>query len=425
MKITIIGTGYVGLVSGAVFSNLGHHVTCVDIDEEKIKLLSAGHVGIYEPNLQDKISNALRQKTLVFSCSYESLQFADAAFIAVGTPQFENGDADLSYVYNALAELAAHISKKTIIVVKSTVPPQTCIKISDYLKRMGLDNDVVMNPEFLREGSALEDFLKPERIVIGCNSASAKDTMLQIYDSWRDSKKIVTDTTTAEMIKYASNTFLATKIAFINEMADICAKVNADVEMLSYGVGLDKRIGKDFLKVGPGFGGSCFPKDINALIHIVRSHNIDNKILDAVLESNRIRKFHMLEKIRHIVGMELEGKTIGVLGLAFKANTDDVRYSPAMQIVQLLLEQGAEVNAFDPQGMNNARSILPEINYCQQAENVAKNADCIVILTEWPQFQSLDFQLIKKLMSSPVIIDLRNILNAEAIGELGFSYYRI
>jgi len=425
MKITIIGTGYVGLVSGAIFSNVGHHVTCVDIDKEKIDLLKTGYVSIYEPHLQEKISNALAQKTLTFSSSCESVQDSDAVFLAVGTPQFDNGDADLSYVYNALAELAGCIDKKTIVVVKSTVPPQTCTKIVDYLKSKGLDNDVVMNPEFLREGSAVEDFLNPERIVIGCSSLAAKNTMLQIYESWQDSKIIVTDVTTAEMIKYASNTFLATKIAFINEMADICAKVNADVEMLSYGVGLDKRIGRDFLNAGPGFGGSCFPKDINALIHIVKNQNIDNKILDAVLESNRIRKFHMLEKIKHIVGMELEGKTIGVLGLAFKANTDDVRYSPAMQIVALLLEQGAAISAFDPQGMKNAKKILPEINYCQKAEDVAKDADCIVILTEWPQFQNLDLQIVKSAMKNAVIIDLRNILKADVARQMGFGYYRL
>jgi UDPglucose 6-dehydrogenase len=425
MKISIIGTGYVGLVSGAIFSTVGHNVTCIDLDQVKIQSLSKAQTNIYEPLLQEKISMGFALNSLHFTSSYESVGSSDAVFIAVGTPQFENGDADLSFVYSAIDKIVKVISDKAILVIKSTVPPQTSLKISQHLKSLNIKNDVVMNPEFLREGSAVYDFLNPARIVIGCSSEDAKKVMLEIYKTWHTAEKIITDCTTAEMIKYASNTFLATKIAFINEMAEICEKVDANIEELSYGIGLDKRIGADFLKVGPGFGGSCFPKDINALIHLVKDQSINSIILQAVLDSNNSRKYQMLKKIKGIMGADLRGKKIGVLGLSFKANTDDVRYSPAIEIIKLLLLEEASVKAFDPKAMKNAKSCLPSITYAETAEDVFDQTECVVVLTEWAEFQNLDFKLMYSKMKKPTIIDLRNILNPTIIKQYGFDYYRI
>jgi UDPglucose 6-dehydrogenase len=424
MKISIIGTGYVGLVTGAIFSNKNLDVTCIDLNQQKIGLLSEAKIDIYEPGLQEQIFMGLQKKLLHFTDNYNSIKDADAVLICVGTPQFENGDADLSYLYTAIDKLAATINDHAVIVIKSTVPPQTCLKLSQYLRNLGLNNQVVMNPEFLREGSAVNDFLNPDRIVIGCSSEAAKDLMLNIYQTW-ETEKVITDVTTAEMIKYASNTFLATKITFINEMSDICEKVGADIETLSYGVGLDKRIGKEFLKAGPGFGGSCFPKDINALLHLAKTKNVDSKILAAILDSNHSRKILMLNKIKKILGDNLNNKNIGVLGLSFKANTDDVRHSPAIDIVKLMLAENANITAFDPQAMQNAKVILPNIRYVETAEDVAIQADCIVILTEWPQFQNLDFNLIYSRMNKRIVIDLRNMLQAAKLTSIGFFYYSI
>ena len=425
MKIAVIGAGYVGLIAAVVFANKGHKVDCIDLNIEKINSLSKNKLEVYEIGLEEKLTSAIQTNHLTFSPSYEHINQAEAIFIAVGTPQADNGSADLSYLYAAIEQIKTRINNNAIIVVKSTVPPGTCNKLQQYLQKQNLSNPVVMNPEFLREGCAINDFLNPERIVIGTFSQQAKELMFKIYASWPNTAKIATDPTTAEMIKYASNVFLATKIAFINEMCDICEKVGADVEMLSLGIGSDKRIGKDFLKTGPGFGGSCFPKDINALIKVVNEQGLDNKILPAVLSSNIERQFHMLRKITSIVGGNLAGKNIGVLGLTFKANTDDVRYSPAMDIISLMLDKGANLKAFDPHGMENAKAILPQITYAKHAEDVAQSSHAIIILTEWSQFIDINWPLIYAQMSQPVVIDLRNLLPQGYLQKLGFLYHRL
>lgn len=423
MKIVVIGAGYVGLIAAVVFANKGHKVDCIDLDIEKINSLSKNKLEVYEIGLQEKLTSATQTNHLTFSLSYEHIDQAEAIFIAVGTPQADNGSADLSYFYAAIEQIKTRINNNAIIVVKSTVPPGTCNKLQQYLQKQNLSNPVVMNPEFLREGCAVSDFLNPERIVIGTYSQQAKELMFKIYASWQNTTKIVTDPTTAEMIKYASNVFLATKIAFINEMCDICEKVGADVEMLSLGIGSDKRIGKDFLKTGPGFGGSCFPKDINALINVVNEQGLDNKILPAVLSSNTERQFHMLRKITNIVGGNLVGKNISVLGLTFKANTDDVRYSPAMDIISLMLDKGANLKVFDPYGMENAKAILPQITYAKRAEDVAQSSHAIIILTEWSQFIDINWPLVYTQMTQPIIIDLRNLLPQSHLAKLGFVYH--
>lgn len=423
MEIAIIGTGYVGLVSGAIFSNVGHNVVCIDLDLAKIASLNNGKTDIYEPGLQEKIQSALLAKTLTFSTEISAASKADAIIIAVGTPENLNGNADLTFIYKALDDVAKIIKKNALIVIKSTVPPGTCTQIARYLKTKELQNDVVMNPEFLREGSAINDFSNPQRIVIGCSCENAADRMRQIYTSWQQVTFLVTDTSTAEMIKYASNTFLATKIAFINQMADICNHISADVEMLSYGLGLDSRIGSQCLKVGPGFGGACFPKDIKALITFSKEQQIDAGILEAALSANQKRKFTMLNKIKHLLGAPLSGKTIGVLGLAFKANTDDVRYSPAIEIIKLMLAEGGNIAAFDPKAIESAKKVLPNICYTQNAEDVFKNADCVVVLTEWHEFTLLNFQALLKITNNPLIIDLRNILDPAKLK--GYWHHRL
>jgi UDPglucose 6-dehydrogenase len=423
MKIAIIGTGYVGLVSGAVFSNMGHLVTCIDVDSVKIANLNNAQTDIYEPGLSEKIQNALLRKAISFSTSSDDASDAEVVFIAVGTPQTDRGSADLRFVYQALEDLKGVIKNNALIVIKSTVPPGTCASIAAFLQSRGFLNEVVMNPEFLREGSAISDFLNPERIVIGCSSMVAQNRMRKVYSNWSQFPFVVTDTATAEMIKYASNIFLATKVAFINEMADICQHIGADVSSLSYGLGLDSRIGPQFLKVGPGFGGSCFPKDINALIAFNKERRIDNKLLEAVLAANQQRKLTMVAKISDILEGSLRGKVIGVLGLSFKANTDDVRYSPAIAIIELLLEHGAVVCAFDPQAMSQAQKVLPGIAYATCAKDVFAGSDCVVLLTEWQQFGELNFPDLAKSMKSPVVIDLRNMLDVANLA--GISYHKL
>jgi UDPglucose 6-dehydrogenase len=425
MKISIIGTGYVGLVSGAVFSNMGHFVTCIDLDLKKIAKLIKAQLYIHEALLKKTISIGLKNESLSFSTTYGSIIACDVVFIAVGTPQLKDGSANLSFIYDAIDHIAPNLKPGTPIVIKSTVPPTTCLQLSKYLKSINKDNPIVMNPEFLREGSAINDFLNPERIVIGCQDENAKEIMLKVYAPWNKATKVITDPTTAELIKYASNTFLATKITFINEMANICEKVDADIETLSSAVGLDSRIGPDFLKVGPGFGGSCFPKDINALIHLSNTLNAESKIMQAVLESNTRRATLMVQKIKSILKGSVRDKKIAVLGLSFKAGTDDVRCSPAIEITRLLHQADASITAFDPVAMLNAKAILPKITYANSALDAAIDARCIVVLTEWLEFKDLDLGQIAKIMLEPIIIDLRNILDAKAAKAAGFAYHKI
>jgi UDPglucose 6-dehydrogenase len=425
MKISIIGTGYVGLVAGAVFSSMGHNVTCIDLDLNKIAQLAKAQITIHEQFLEQTIALGLKNQSLSFSATYESVSACDVVFIAVGTPELEDGAADLSFVYGAIDSIVKELQDSTPIVIKSSVPPTTCANLIKYLRALGSNNPIVMNPEFLREGSAVADFINPERIVIGCNDEAAKALMLKVYEPWSSSAKVLTDPATAELIKYASNAFLATKVAFINEMANICQEVGGDIETLSFAVGLDPRIGSQFLKVGPGFGGSCFPKDINALIHLAGSLNAPSKILPAVLESNAQRAALMVAKIKKVLNGSVRDKKIAVLGLSFKAATDDARCSPAVEITRLLHQEGAIITAFDPVAMPNAKALLPKISYASSAHQAASMASCLVILTEWPEFAELDLKEFAKVMFMPIIIDLRNILDAQVVKLAGFAYHKI
>jgi UDPglucose 6-dehydrogenase len=440
MKIAFIGAGYVGLVSAAMFAHLGHNVTCIDNNHDKISALQNGKLPIYEPGLGEYINKARLAGRLSFVLSSDfdscgsrevsqdpqeskSEEETDAIFIAVGTPPLASGEADLSYIYDATMQVAQSYSENTLIVVKSTIPPGTCKSLESMLRAKGFSHKVASNPEFLREGSAVEDFLNPDRIVIGVSDQKAEATLREIYKPL-DPLIIKTDPTTSELIKYASNSFLATKIAFINEMANLCEKVDADVEMLSRGMGLDHRIGEAFLKAGPGFGGSCFPKDILALSHLAKTHEQPCHVLDAVIFSNQNRRTHMAHKISSVIG-DLKEKAICVLGVTFKAGTDDVRSSPAVDIINILLQQGANVRVYDPEGAAQGARLLPKATFAKDPYEAATKAEAIVILTEWDEFKLLDFKKLHDTLAKPNMFDFRNILDGEQLQKLRFSYHRI
>ncbi|MCX4080109.1 UDP-glucose/GDP-mannose dehydrogenase family protein [Rickettsia rhipicephali] len=430
MNITFIGSGYVGLVSGIIMGYLGHNVTCLDNDEVKISKLNKQILPIYEAKLDEYLKQALESDRLKFTNIYNNeLQNADAIFITVGTPSKWLGEADLKYVYDAIDKVSEHINKDCLMVIKSTVPPGSCSNIIAYLKSKGFSFNVASNPEFLREGSAVEDFLYPDRIVIGVNNKESEEILRKIYAPLieQGAKFVVTDLVTSELIKYASNSFLATKIAFINEMADLCEKIGGNIKDLSKGVGLDQRIGQNFLNAGPGFGGSCFPKDILALNNLVENHHIDCRILKAVIKSNKQRPSNMVDKIATLLEGDLKGKNIAILGLTYKAETDDVRASPAIEIVKILLNKDVYVKAFDPIGLENAKKNLEHKNllYLDSAVEACKSVDIIVIVTEWSEFKKLNWQEIYDLVKSPIIIDLRNILDNEAMKKIGFRYYAV
>ncbi|MFV9936292.1 MAG: UDP-glucose/GDP-mannose dehydrogenase family protein [Rickettsia endosymbiont of Haemaphysalis japonica] len=428
MNITFIGSGYVGLVSGIIMGYLGHNVTCLDNDEVKISKLNKQILPIYEAKLDEYLKQALESDRLKFTNIYNNeLQNADAIFITVGTPSQWWGAADLKYVYDAIDEVFEHINQDCLIVIKSTVPPGSCSNIIAYLKSRGLSFNVASNPEFLSEGSAVEDFLYPDRIVIGVNNKESEEILRKIYAPLQGTKFVVTDLVTSELIKYASNSFLATKIAFINEMADLCEKIGGNIKDLSKGVGLDQRIGQNFLNAGPGFGGSCFPKDILALNNLVENHHIDCRILKAVIKSNKQRPSNMVDKIATLLDGDLKGKNIAILGLTYKAGTDDVRASPAIAIVKILLNKDVYVKAFDPIGLENAKKNLEHkhLLYLDSAVDACKSVDIIVIATEWSEFKELNWQEIYDLVKSPIIIDLRNILDNEAMKKIGFRYYAV
>lgn len=430
MNITFIGSGYVGLVSGVMMSYLGHNVTCLDNDETKISKLNKKILPIYEAKLDKYFMQALEHERLKFASFYnDELKNTEAVFITVGTPSKESGEADLSYVYEAIDKISLHINKNCLIVIKSTVPPSSCNNIIDYLKAKGFSFNIASNPEFLREGNAVEDFLYPDRIVIGVNNKESEHILRKIYTPLTDNgaELVVTDLVTAELIKYGSNSFLATKIAFINEMANLCEKIGANIKDLSNGIGLDKRIGTAFLNAGPGFGGSCFPKDILALNSIIKNNHIDSKILEAVITSNRERPNFIVDRIATLLDEDLKGKNIAVLGLTYKAGTDDVRASPAIEIIKNLLDKGAYVKAFDPMGLENSQKTFKNENllYLDFAIKACDFADAIVITTEWSEFQELDWQKIYSLVKSPIIIDLRNILKADEMESIGFRYYTV
>ena len=435
MKITIVGTGYVGLVSGTCFAEFGVNVVCVDNDEEKIKTLKKGNIPIFEPGLKDLVKKNLKEKRLFFHTSLsESLKDASAVFIAVGTPSRRgDGYADLSYVYSAARDIANNLDKYTLIVNKSTVPIGTGKKVYDIIKRIRpkLEFDVASNPEFLREGSAINDFMRPDRVVIGCETKRAQDILKELYRPLYllETPILFTKRETAELIKYAANSFLATKITFINEIADLCEKVGANISDVSTGIGLDGRIGKKFLHPGPGYGGSCFPKDTLALVKTAQDYKSPLRLIEHVVESNKKRKKSMHKRITKTFTRDKQKRIIAILGLTFKPNTDDMRDSPSLDIIPELIKQKFEVRVFDPEGMEEAQKSLikykSKIIWCKNAYEAALNADVLVILTEWNEFRALDLKKLKKLLKRNVIVDLRNIYNPNEIKENGFEYYSI
>ncbi len=430
MHICIIGTGYVGLVIGACFAEFGIFVTCVDKDKSKIELLQKGIAPFYEPGLEDLIKKNMAQGRLTFTTDIgKGVKNSLVIFIAVGTPPRGDGSANLQYIEEVAKEIASHIKNYTVIVTKSTVPIGTGKIIgkiiSENLKEE-VDFDIVANPEFLRQGSAIEDFLHPNRVIIGAKSARAIAIMKDLYRplSLLDIPFIITDIETAELIKYASNSFLAIKISFINELAKLCEKVGADVKVVAKGMGLDDRIGGKYLHAGPGYGGSCLPKDTQALLRIASEHNINMEILSAALKANKNQLMWVIEKIKGVL-QGAKNKTIAILGLSFKPNTDDIRESPAIAIIQELLREGAYIKAYDPYAIENAKMVLPDIVYCNDAYETCLEANALVIVTEWNQFRNLDLKRILLLLKDPYFFDLRNIYEPEKMKALGFRYYSI
>ncbi len=429
MKITVIGTGYVGLVSGIMFSHLGHEVTCLDSDKSKIAKLKQGVLPIYEPQLDEYLDKEVKSGRLDFADQYsEKLSNASVIFISVGTPSLPSGAANLQYIFEAVDNVSKWASQDCLIVIKSTVPPGTCQQVKDYLATKNLAFDIASNPEFLREGSAIEDFLKPDRIIIGTSNERSLQILSEVYAplTKENVPLLNSDLATAELIKYGSNAFLAIKVAFINEMANLCEAIGGNIEKLSFGVGLDKRIGQHFLKAGPGFGGSCFPKDIMALSQIAALNNVDCKVLNATIEANKDRPLHMVQKISKILCNaqdSLKGAKLAILGLAFKAGTDDIRSSPAVEIIKLLEQSGAEVTAYDPVAMSNTIECLPHLQFANSAIEACHGADAVVITTEWSEFKELDLSLLYNTLKSPIIIDLRNAMNPIKIKQHGFKYY--
>ena len=432
MKIVVIGSGYVGLVSGTCFSDFGHEVVCVDKDEKKIENLKKGIIPIYEPGLDNMVLENTKSGRLKFSTDLkECAGNADAIFIAVGTPTSRRGDgyADLSYVYAVAKEVAPYLKKYTVIVDKSTVPVGTAKEVKRIIKENNheADFDVASNPEFLREGAAIDDFMHPDRVVIGVENKKAEEVMREIYKPLYliETPIVFTNLQTAELIKYAANGFLATKISFINEIANLCEAIDANVVDLAKGIGLDNRVGKKFLHAGPGYGGSCFPKDTLALCRIAQEHGSPVRIIETVIEVNAAQKARMVGKIRKALGGSESGKKIAVLGLTFKPETDDMRDSAALMILPVLKEKGAEIVATDPHGIEEAKKIMPEITYVTDPYEAMKEADCLVLMTEWNEYRSLDFEKVKKSMRGNIFIDLRNVYEPEHIKKAGFQYFGV
>ncbi len=428
MRIAMIGAGYVGLVSGACFSEFGVRVICVDKDEAKVEKLNRGEMPIYEPGLDSLVQTNMRGGRLSFTTDISSaVDGADAVFIAVGTPSRRgDGHADLSHVYGAAEEIARALSGYAVVVTKSTVPVGTCRQVARTIReaRPDADFDVASNPEFLREGSAIGDFMRPDRVVIGTDSPRAREVLRRIYRPLYliETPIIFTTLETSELIKYAANSFLATKVSFINEIADLCDKLGADVHDVARGMGLDGRIGRKFLHPGPGYGGSCFPKDALALLRTAQEAGAPFNILETVVRVNDERKKRMADKIIEACGGSVAGKTIAVLGLTFKPNTDDMRDAPSLVIVPALQKAGATVRAFDPAGMAEARKLLDGVAWCEDAYDTMVKADALTILTEWNEFRALDLGRVKSLMNRPLMVDLRNIYNPEEMAAAGFSY---
>lgn len=429
MKIAMIGTGYVGLVSGVCFSDFGHDVICVDKDPQKIEMLLRGDVPIYEPGLDQLMASNVEAGRLSFSNDLAAaVDGADAVFIAVGTPTRRgDGHADLSFVMAAAEEIAAAITDYTVVVTKSTVPVGTNRAVKHTISKANpkTDFDVASNPEFLREGAAIDDFMRPDRVVVGVQHDRAAEVMNEIYRPLylRDFPVLVTDLESAEMIKYAANAFLATKITFINEIAALCERTGADVKQVSQGMGLDGRIGNKFLHAGPGYGGSCFPKDTKALARIGQEHGLPMQITETVIKVNDELRRRMVDKVADLMGGAVAGKTIAVLGVTFKPNTDDMRDAPSLTIVPALIGGGAKVRVVDPQGHREGDELLPGVHWVEDAYKAAQNADALVILTEWNEFRALDLKRIAKRMTTPVMADLRNVYSARDARRAGFHRY--
>ncbi len=424
-KLCVIGTGYVGLVTGTCFADMGHQVVCLDIDEARINGLKQGILPIYEPGLEQLVEQNISAGRLAFTTSYaEALQDADFAFIAVGTPSNDNGEADMHYVRMAVSSIAENLDHPIIIVNKSTVPVGT----GDLVANMIIDQNgdtspqfsVVSNPEFLREGSAINDFMNPDRVVLGSTNREAAEEVAELYEALR-SPIMITDLRTAEMIKYASNAFLATRISFINEISNICESLGADVKEVARGMGMDKRIGPSFLDAGLGWGGSCFPKDVKALTFMAATQGAHPQLLQAVMAINFNQRVRAVNKLSQALG-DLKGKTIGVLGLSFKPNTDDIRDAPALDIIRMLLEAGAKVQSYDPQAMQASKEVIPDLHLCEGPYETAQDADALLLATEWNAFKSLDFERIKAAMKGNVILDGRNIWDRYELHKMGFNY---
>jgi UDPglucose 6-dehydrogenase len=430
-KICVVGTGYVGLVTGTCLADFGNRVLCVDVDEEKIRLLREGQVPFYEPGLEEMVRRNISGGRLLFTRSIEEgVRDSEVLFIAVGTPSDDAGNADLTYVKEVAAEIGRSMNAYKVIVTKSTVPTGTGALVAEIVRgnqKAKHEFDVVSNPEFLREGSAIQDFMRPDRIIVGTDSPRAAEIISEVYEPLYllDTPIVKTSVATAEMIKYASNAFLATKISFINEIANVCERVGADVNTVAVGMGLDGRIGPKFLHAGAGFGGSCFPKDTRALIQIAEKAGVEPLITRAVVEVNERRRGEMAAKVRQAAGGSLEGKRIGVLGLAFKPNTDDVRESPALDVIRILRGEGADVRAFDPVAGPNARKEIPNLALAGSVLETVKGADVLVVMTEWNEFRELDFAGIRSAMAKPVLVDCRNVYEPRKVRDAGFAYFSV
>jgi len=430
MNITMIGTGYVGLTTGACLAELGHHVTCVDVDPTKIERLRAGEIPIFEPGLEELVLRNTAALRLRFTTDYaEAVPGADAVFLAVGTPSSVTGKADLAQVMGATDALAKLLEGGTTVVVKSTVPVGTTAEVAQRIAdaRPDLGFEIAANPEFLRQGAAVDDFMHPDRIVVGAGTIAAKHTLRHIYQPLlgAGAPGIFTNVETAELIKYASNAFLATKLSFINEIADLCELAGARVEDVAQGMGLDARIGPRFLNPGPGYGGSCLPKDTQALLHTSQVYGAPSRIVAAAVDVNAARRRRMADKVAAAAGGSLAASTVAVLGLAFKANTDDLRESPAVEIVRSLVGLGARIRAYDPEGMDNARRLLAGIDFATDPYDAMVGADVLVILTEWPEFATLDLHRVGELLSKPVIVDTRNLYDPGDVRSAGIEYHSV
>jgi UDPglucose 6-dehydrogenase len=428
MHIGIIGTGYVGLVTGACFAEFGLFVTCVDKDEKKVKSLKKGLVPFYEPGLDELVKRSIKQGRLNFTAKIaDAVNSSLVIFIAVGTPPRGDGYADMKYVEEVARGIARHLDEYKVIVTKSTVPVGTGEKLREIISmnlKEQIDFDIVSNPEFLREGSAIEDFMRPNRVVIGAKSQQAIAIMKDLYKPLYliETPFVITNIETAELIKYASNSFLATKISFINEMANLCEKVGADVHMVAKGMGLDQRIGSKFLHPGPGYGGSCLPKDTHALLKMAEEHDVELCIVNSAVMANERQKEFMAKKIKDAMGV-LEGKIIAILGLSFKPNTDDIREAPSLYIIESLLKEKANIRVYDPVSMKEVERIISRIKYCKDPYDAVKGADALVIMTEWNQFRNLELDKLKKLLKGLYFFDLRNVYEPQRLREKGFKYF--